>query len=346
MTKYNNWFTSPYSAIFLTCITFQSFISCSSNNERVNELNLFPSTIISQINDSTFITDGVSHMSFVNENLLISDRKALKTLSLNIKDLSVLFEIDHGFGPDNIKESYHIEYRKNRYYVSDFGKNTFSVFDADRNPLSSINPPHSDMSSFLYKFSVDDNGYVYYTDITNNYPITQLDQTGRVIREFGEFQPYENEDHKRALNNRNLVVTEENELLSIWTSVPIIKKFNQEGNLIDELDLSDFFQFRTNRKLELIKTNPQYKYRLAFAYYNDVYYSDKKLYLLFIGDYEVPNSNQVLVIDTSKKRMQIQKVLNLHLPEAYFKEITISGSKLWAFDKAGAEIIEFKMDLK
>ena len=194
------------------------------------------------------------------------------------------------------------------------------------------------MSSFLYKFSVDDNGYVYYTDITNNYPITQLDQTGRVIREFGEFQPYENEDHKRALNNRNLVVTEENELLSIWTSVPIIKKFNQEGNLIDELDLSDFFQFRTNRKLELIKTNPQYKYRLAFAYYNDVYYSDKKLYLLFIGDYEVPNSNQVLVIDTSKWILNEFKEYNLHqlfkTSRLYIKALPLPDFKYFSKAKA------------
>lgn len=330
------------SLLFISLIFLSS---CKQPNDEIPSIDIYPERKISSINDSIYITDGVQELASSGRFLAIVDNKTNKTHFIN-RELTISHQIEHGEGPETIKEPYHVEFRNNKIYMSDFGKFRFTVFDEKGNILKSIRPPSEDLSTYLYKFAVNDSNEFFFTNILEDEGIIQIGSDERIINRFGDYFPYENEGHKRAINNRNLIVTENNNLIAVWTSKPIIDKYDPNGNLIQRLDLSNFYAFRTKRHEELLEQNPAYKYRLAFAYNNDVYYTNKKLYLLFIGDYEVPNSNQILVIDNSSEAMKPDVSYNLNLEGAFFKEIAVNGNRLWAYDKAGAEIITYNLNTK
>lgn len=316
-------------------------LGCSEKNS-ISFDDRFPINSLDQINDSIFITDGIGEFLMNDSVTLIVDNKQSKVF-ITDSDFKIVKTLNYGDGPTDIRHSYKAVLRNNKIYIADYGKMALSKFSYGGVWLETIKAPFDEFHSFIYEFGVDDEEKFYLQSFQTINPIIKINNLSEVEKEFGHFPEYESEAHNRAINTQNLIVTDNNNIINVFTSHPIIELYSNDGDLLNRLDLSDFFSFRTKKYEELLIQNPNFKNTLSFAYYNDITLSKNKLYLLFIGDYEIPNSNQVAIINLDDNSMKLERVINLKLEGAFFKEITINNETLWAYDKEGAELIQFKL---
>lgn len=340
---YMNPFTTmrTYFYLFTLCLFL---LSCGQkNNTVIDEISLEPIDQIDQINDSIFITDGVEDIHITSSQFLIADSKQGKLFFLN-RDMKFEFWKQYGEGPEKVRYTYSLASREDKVVVSDYGKSKFHALNDSGLVAHSYNSPFDEFHAFLYNFGLDSDDNIISENLTGNAPIIQFDTSGTILNSFGRLVPSENEGHKRSLNNRHLHVNSNDQVINVYISKPQIELWSQGGELISTIDLSQNLEFRSKRYKQIIKANPGLRDRFAFTFYNDSYIDDNMLYLLYIGDYEDPNSNQIFVINTSDNKLKLTGSYYLNLPGAYFKEIAIKQSMLYAYDKAGAEIIKF--DLK
>lgn len=318
-------------------------LSCASDRS-IEDIQSVESPIksLNKLNDSTFFTDGVDELAFYQDVGIIVDNKQGSTFIVD-KDFNVRHVLKHGEGPDQILYSYSAIVNSEGIHFSDYGKMTFTSFSHNGELQRTLKSPYTDFFGFLHQFGINEGGDVVSSTNLAEKPIFILNSDTSIIAEFGDWLDYENENHKRSINNKHLLMTSGGDILNIYVTKPLIERYDDRGNLLSTLDLGDFLSFRTKKYEEILEENPGFRDRLSFTYYNDVYLYGDKLYLLFIGDYEIPNSNQVAIIDITSKKMSVEKVIKLNVDGAFFKEIAISDNYIWAFDKAAAEFIQFSL---
>lgn len=323
------------------CICLFLIISACQKKSEIEIKTLKPVSSIGQLNDSTFLTDALDKILFTQHFNIIADNKQ-NCLFYVSDEFELIRKVPYGEGPEEVRFTYQMIENQGQPIVADYGKFSFQTLDEQGLVVKSLKPSTEEWTSFLYGFGIDNNGFLYMSSHESEYPIIKLDTSGNVVNQFGNWLEADNQRHKRTINNRYLTVNSRNQLINIYVSKPMVELWSEEGELVWELDLSEILAFRTRQYDERLRENPELKEILAFTYYNDFYLTDDQLYLLFIGDYEVPNSNQLLHIDTSDG-LELKSVINLVQPGAYFKNIAIKGSQVFAYDRAAAEIVTFDL---
>ncbi len=333
------YFTLPVLAFLII-----SLASCQNtpDEDTVKYQTLKPTSALSAINDSLFVTDGVLEMVATDDIFFLSDMTSGHSLILD-QDFSLISSIPHGLGPGEIMESFNAQIIEDRLYVFDSQKQAIHKYDLKGAHINTLRPPAELGMSFIDKISINSLEEVFGNSLDTDSSIVYIDKDMKLAKRYGTMVPYENYGHKRALNTKYILAKDNEEILSIWSSSPVIDRYSKDGRLLETLEMKDFFQFRIDRMEEMLSSNPSLKYKLIFAFYNDLYIDNDKLYILFIGDNKYHLSNDVMVIDLSGKSMRVERIINLDVPGAFFKQIAVAGDKLWAFDKGGAEILEFSI---
>ncbi len=316
------------------------FYGCQLDDKKVNKFELNPSGSIGN-GDSIYFSDDVWEIISNIDKLTVFDNKTQKAYWFN-KNLELEKVVNkYGKGPGEYLLVYQAVSKNGYLILADEGKKQFHIFNDNGDWISSLTPPYRD--NFLNNFAVDDSFNFYFSSRLGDSPIVKIDTLSNSHKDFIVCSDLE-DFKKNHLNKYRVFLSKDDQLLAVGVSKPVINRFRLNGDLIETLDLSDFFKFRTERKEQLFDENPHLRKRMEFAYFNDVIYHDNKLYLLYIGDYEIPNSNQILVISDDNSSLSIDSNIDLLLEGAYFKRICIFNDKLIAFDRAAAELIVFDLN--
>ncbi len=329
--------------VIATCTILECLLQCSTPYNEQKEIKvqlLKPKKIISTLNDSIYLSDRINEIISDDSLVVIFDNKRGKTYLLD-HNFRIINFISHGKGPSEFLYVYHAFIRNNKIIVADYGKREFYILNKKGDFQKSITSPYTD--GFLFKSAANDSCQFYFSSFVSERPIVKIDSSSVILNEFGENLPFKDEKHKRALNNRNLIATENNQLLSIWVSRPIIERYTSDGKLLEKFDLSEFFQFRKKKIQQLISDDPSLEYRMSFKYFNDILYDNHRIYLLYLGNYEIPISNQILVIKNEDKGLEVEKKIDLQMEGAFFKQISIINNTLITYDAAGSEIVLFEL---
>lgn len=329
-----------YKSIVLVVLI--SVISCSQEqDEKLGSIELKPSRSIGN-SDSIYFSQDVWEIVASRDKLTVFDNKAQKVYWFT-RNLELEKVVDiYGQGPGELLGTHQAVSKNGYLIIADEGKRQFHLFDNNGDWIKSITPFYRD--NFLNDFAVDDSFNFYYSSRLGESPIIKTDSLSNPHKDFVVITDSHSEVlEENHLNEYRVFMSDDDQILAVGVSTPIVYRYELNGDLIETLDLSDFFEYRTEKKEEIFAKDPNLRKIIAFAYFNDVIYHHGKLYLLYIGDYEIPNSNQVLVV-SDKPSLSLETNIDLKLEGAFFKRICIFNDNLIAFDRASTELVVF--DLK
>lgn len=326
--------------IAIVCLTISSFSCTTDKSElRIELETLKPVDSISQLTDTIFITDDLEDIFFTQQKYIVADSRHRGVILMN-ESFQIESEILFGDGPGEVSYTYQIYASKERIYISDYGKNVIHRYNITGEYIDDLKPPKIDFMSFIKPFGVSANESFYLQSLDGEFPIIKFNANGELSNQFGKWLSYDSEAHKRIINTRHLHVNDNDELINIYTSAPLIELWSDEEDLMSTLDLADILDFRVEYYNRLIEENPDLKERLAFTYFEDTYPVGNKIYILYIGDIETKISNDILVINTNSG-LSIEKIIHLDVPGAFFKEIAIVDETIYAYDKDKALLYKF-----
>jgi len=323
-------------------------ISCNKNEKSQKTINIKPDTTISKINDSILFSSNITNLTIDSGLIMMNDSKLQRVIVIN-KDYNSKFILGkRGRGP---KEFTHISGTplliENKFiYVFDQGKRKFKVFSAKNGKYkASFKYPIEDI--ILFDIDKGTNGHIFSSSHLTSKPIIKFDNTGNILQKFGKFLPSENEKHKKAINYRHIVTTNENKIITVFLSKPRIEIFNRDGKLLKQYIFKNYFNFFLQRVKNRIKKNPsKYKYAIHHLF-EDTYYYKNKLYLLYWGDYNHPSANEVAVFKfhPRKNLLSFKKVFKLKTKsgKAHFTTIGIENNEIIAFDATSAQLLIYKL---
>ncbi|GHV58939.1 hypothetical protein FACS1894182_12250 [Bacteroidia bacterium] len=144
---------------------------------------------------------------------------------------------------------------------------------------------------------------------------------------------------KNRIRNSSYVYTRDSFIYAVSDNMPVIERYDLQGNYIDSYDYSDVKEVKS--RLSYAKQNPP---DIENSYYQIIansYLHGDKLYLLLLTEIEYKDgeSNKILEIDLNGT-MKATRLF--HLGKRWFGGFCVTDY-LWAFDRKTATIVKYKM---
>jgi len=302
---------------------------CSCKNIKYSETRLRPETVIDQLSDSSFLSDVRSiqfdkylHITdYGRDQLLIFDLKGRILNCLGMK----------GKGPGEFLGAAHLFVVNDSIFVYNDGKRSFEIFNNNKH-LKTIRLPGNIELSSSFRFFYQD-GLLFFSSVSDTSSIVSFDIKSYSPKRYGKLKQFETPKQTRIRNNKHLF-SDNNSLFAVSDNLPIIERYDFNGNLRDTFDYSKhpIIKRRLNAIHEL-KKNPN-GYSLLLQ---DAFYFENKLYLLLYSNLENKIScNDILIIANVNANMLIQGTY--HLSQNWYQSICVSDGFLYAFGMAGLEI--------
>jgi hypothetical protein len=296
------------------------FYSCQDNNNR--EIGLNRDTVISQLNDSSYISDVRSIYS--NKYIYVTDYKRDQILILDKKGSFCKSLGTKGKGAGEFLGAAHLFVSNDTICVYNDGKRSFEFFNFFNHFKTVFLPANVEhVSSFRFFFK---GKYIYFTSVSDSNCIVSIDINTNSFSRYGRLIKFKSAKQTKIRNSRH-VFYNNNNLIAVSDNLPIIERYDFNGDIKEIFNYSNVSVVK-NR----IKTiNSQKQYDNGYdCLLQDAYYENNRLYLLIYTNADnAIFCNKVLVIDTSKEKMVIQSLYSLGT--GWFKSICISDGCIYAF---------------
>jgi hypothetical protein len=330
-------------------------IACSTEETRLEEIQIIPDKKIDRFSDTILFTHRMEYMSS-NEQYLCLPNVSEGTFFILDLDLNPVSTIGNkGKGPTDFMHP----------YISFFLKQDLLLFDIVNKKIVPTNwknfevgTPYNWIPNRSFgRITCDEEKNIIVHDFKGEFPLMKYSKNGELLQEFGTFFKYDDEKHKRAMNNFHLLENKAKELYAISYDKPIIQKFDATGTKIFVEDLTNLFQYYVDNNKKLVADKEAYKYTI-WNLYKDAAIHGNKIYLLYWSNEEFqqfyPNIRQtifqVLELEDNGNALIPQKIYNLALPLdqeedlRMFSTITVQGNALFAFDKRSRTLYRYQLN--
>ncbi len=325
-------------------------IACKKDKGVINpkEWKAYPINEIKTYSDSSYYFGRIINSTEYNDIIVLNDNKFNRAI---LYDTSLQFKRiigGEGKGPKEFgKLSGNPIIDKNYIYLYDLTTNKIKIFKKNGKYYESINYPLPAGEDFIhFDYCKDTNNNFYSSSYLKDKPIIKFSQKGNILNEFGEFIPSINMKHKRVLNYRHTIVTQDNKIITVNIRNPRIKIFSDNGELIAQYNYNNFFDYYIESVNKRIKKSKKNKFKRPILF-RDTYYKNNRLYLLYWGHKygEHPFSSQVAVFLIDNNQLYFEKVINLQTDtgKGSFSTICVLNNKLIAFDVLSGNILVYKI---
>jgi hypothetical protein len=190
------------------------------------------------------------------------------------------------------------------------------------------------------RFCINNNA-IFIAAYDDGKAIVKADLKGKELKNFGSFHPSTEAKHGVGRNFRFLINGNEGEIFSVPLSDPIVEKFSANGELLWRADLSEneylkeIVAFKKSQDKNTDGINP---------FFQDVYYKDDKLYLLYIENTANKSAcNKVLVLSDFSGKPESGEVLSLADGDEMSWYITffVYQNSIYAYEGGHGEIHKF-----
>jgi hypothetical protein len=187
-----------------------------------------------------------------------------------------------------------------------------------------------------YRFIVN-NQQAYLAASDAGFPIAVFNDKG-IINTFGRMIDYGNPTQNIIRNNRFLCALNNDYLVAIPDSYPVLEIYDYKGNLVGEQSIADY-QPILERQYFIEQQAPEGD-NVYYRLFRDVYYDRESstLHLLCIGGKETPICNQIISFEFKKDRFEPLGLINL--PGVWYASICISDNKILAYETRD-DILQF-----
>ena len=316
-------------AVILTC--------CSTGKaEKLEVVSLKMEKSFDLLNDSIFLAD-VTDIVGTGDNIFLADHTINSIFRIN-EDFKLINEIGSaGNGPSEFNFLTKIAIKNDTVYAFDEGHQRILKFTLAGQLLKSIPVPGT--HSGLHEFAVDNQNHVYVTS-PQEAPILKLNELGKVEGKLGVF--YEHNGRQKFLRNfRNILFTNNNRLVSVSVSEPLIELISLSGKIISRLDLNNTKNL--SRRLNFINKEYNKGAKSLYHLFQDVCINNDNLFTLYIENLKDGNiiCNKVLKIKIEEDKLTAVKVFELDKNTPWYSSIYVNDSGIWAFAIKSASLQKF-----
>ncbi len=211
---------------------FLLIIQCSSESEPcINRLI----SSIDKYSDSSYVSNQIGDIVLYKNNFYISETSNNRIVSLNNIINVVKSYVNQGYVPSEFIRLSYFNIIHDTLYILDETGPKIKVFDMNGIFIRYFNSPSTIYSR---KFAVDKNLFFYFSTPSDDYDITKTDLNGNVVSVFGEQIERYGKKQKIFNNIKDLFINDNQELIAVSNTTPIIEKYNLDGELIKRIDLT------------------------------------------------------------------------------------------------------------
>lgn len=319
--------------IFICSIAFHS---CNglTDEKNIEVISLEKQDALSQLNDSTFLSD--TRSIYYDKYLYLADNSEDQIYMLSKNGDYIETIGNKGNGPGEFLFIGQIFVKNDTLYAHNSAKRSIEVFKQGHYVQSIYLPSNLSINpEFRFFYS---NTRFYLTSIVDKNTIISLNPFSDDVHSFSKVVDLP-QDQKHIRNNKEVLFSNE-KLISVSDNFPVIERFTLDGKLTDQLDLSNI-EFLKDR-LEFINARKNINNNSYSVLVSDAYVSNKSLYLLLIDNQKgKPFSNKILEVLLEEPSMKPHKIYNLG--EGWFTSICVADKFLWAFNNTAGELVKYKL---
>ena len=311
--------------LFFLIIVFVILSASCEKNKSVMELKI--KNKIDALDDTTFI-GGVGGLANVGGKLFISDYKnnCIYCIDNKFKVLKIIGRT--GNGPGEFNSAGELTIKDSLLFASTH--NRINVFTLDGQLVKTL-INYRDISA--YKFAIDRGMNIFFSKPSNSgHLITKIDSSGKIISSFGKLLI----DQARfiyARNIGNVLQTEDEKLIYISATEPIIRKYSMSGKMLKELNLSmdTYVKRRMKVSEKFYKSNPD-GHGSAILFYSANIYKNQ-LYVLAFSFIKSKPVDIVYVLNLNTFNLKKTFILN---QGSFYRKIVIWNNNIICFDTVSA----------
>jgi hypothetical protein len=328
--------------LLLICILFAN-VSCGDRQNESELIILNKNLGINTIDSLGYLSRvpsliNTQHSIFVTESKLNS----IITIDNNLQYINHFGQ--HGDGPKELNGISQITISDNRLFVFDDRHRRIAEFTILGEFTSSI--PVNNSYSGTYRFVVDHSHNIYITSPDDITPILKINKKGEVVDKLGQHHDFDNSQNF-VRNFRHLLLNEQNQLISVSVTEPIIE-------IIDLDNTANLFRIELhhhknlNNRLNFIQNqyNKQPDSRTTYTLFQDVYYSEGHLYLLYMDNpsEDTFNCNKIMKLKLAENNLKPISVFSIGNDNSMFQSFCINNKSIYAFETNSAEIQKFNIN--
>lgn len=319
----------------------------AQNNEEIKYQSLRPISAVETIGGSYFLT---AYLAQRPGGYVIADYEGSQVLLVD-NELSLVRRFGRkGRGPGEFFGAGNMYVDDDTICVFDDGNRRINRFDAEGKYLDEIKAAALQATDAF----VVHQGSVYASAGRGaNAPLAQVGSDGEVSETFGEYLSNSKGEKKHARSGRHVLLTDNNQLLCVGMSVPVLEYYDLNGQLRSRRDLSDFDVLRST----LARVDADYEKdpddgQMITRYVLDApCYVAGTLYVIQLersSKHEEVYSHRVLVIDT-KDNFRLRRVLTLlgaaAGDDAWFSSMAVSANeeRLVAYNSTSNQFLMYDL---
>lgn len=292
-------------------------------------------------------------ISVLNDSLLILDPAVMQVyrnhLFLTTFSKNTLIEMDtefnlvrtfgqSGSGPGEFDDIGEFVVWNDSIYVFDMGSMNFHVFDLNSGYKRSI-PTYNNHFPAL-KFTLDQDGNIYFISNRPNNPITVISTTGKLINQFRTNNSDEEELYNFANNNAYLL-NKKDKLILVYESRPLIKIFDLlNGKLFKTISLSNHEVLEEATKKNENELRFMKSMKTTFTLFDDAYLTGNNLYVPL---YQKVGTKILVFEITSDWDFKLKQILKTPGDQA-LTSVCANGKEIFAYDIIENQLINYKID--
>jgi len=327
MYYYKHYFPTFFTIISLLFVK----ISCTTEDNNIKTVRVDVVNALSKFGDGSFLslTSGIE----VDEPYVyIADGKNDRIVVIDTQ-LSFVKSIGKsGSGPGEFNYVRSPKLFGNYIYAEDAGGGKINIFNKYGEYIRSVIMKIP--IAFSKPFSINKHGHIIYSSFTSLKPVIVISDSGKVIREFGEYLPDTDGKIYRVRNCRFIFANEKN-IITLCESLPFIEKYDEEGNLLVRKDLSLKYKKIVERikqnQMKYKKMDEESKQRSVFVIFTSAYLKGDFLYAAFLKPEDEKSERQESFFEILKIDIHDLEVKEIIIPESKVKE------KIWIRNIAKSE---------
>lgn len=308
--------------------------SCKDNASHLPTVNLAIDLTISQLSDSTYISDTRS-LICCNNHYYLSDynRDQIFILDENLQLKKTLGQ--KGKGPGELLGASTIQVYNDTIFVFNDAKRCFELFNSEEH-LQTINLFLEDNFSSDMRFAVKNND-IYLTNPYAEHSISRYNYKSGSVQFFGKSTEYRTPRERRIKNHRHVHISD-NRIIAIPNCQPFIEIYTLDGRLIASYDLSNIDKFKQN--IEYIERN-NYSENSYFNFIADSYLLDDRIFILLrtVDKSDKVFSNNILELEINDEIISPTRLLNLG--DGWYSSFCVSNDNIVAFNNTTAELVRY-----
>lgn len=287
----------------------------------------------------------------LQDGYLINDDAGGRIIHTDVNFKLINIIGNKGIGPGEFSQPRYSIYDNGLLYSSGTSNRGFAVHDLNGKLITNFKPISQDYIPILTKFTVLNNHIFQSTPHSNNI-ITSIDTTGNIANSFGDKISGYSQPDKKVLNGGHLIKNDNNSFYFIGENAPIIQLYTKSGNLLASHNLIDHPYFESFFKGVQNRHQKSQRNDIEYLLTQDVQLYNKKLYLLtyaYDAEFNISLQKVLVVKFESDENIILEKEIVLSLPEssdhpAWFESLSISSSKIVAFESISGTFLEYNVE--